>query len=74
MKTTALYVMYILIALKSLDCSAQHSIQEKDSSIVSQLSSSFFNWYINSVKTRKQAEYNPVEVQDKLKVWKLLLI
>ena len=65
MRTTAFYIVCILIAVTSLNCFAQRSIQENDSITVTELSSSFFDWYIRSAKVHKHAEYNPVEVQDK---------
>ena len=59
------YIICIFIVVDSLNCFGQTSVQKKDSIAITQLSSSFFDWYISSAKSRKQAEYNPVEVQDK---------
>src|SRR6478609_5478399 len=59
------YIIYISIVVNSLYCSAQTPVQKKDSIATTQISSSFFDWYIRSAKASKQAEYNPIEVQDK---------
>jgi len=62
---TVCKVFVLIIAVTSLNCSAQLSNQEKDSVVVTQVSTDFFNWYIKSAKSGEQAEYNPIEVQDK---------
>ena len=60
------YKLFVLLIVSvSLNCFAQNTNQEKDSVLVSRITTDFFNWYIKSAKLKEQAEYNPIEVADK---------
>src|ERR1035437_2401620 len=39
--------------------------QAKDSVLITNISKSFFNWYISNAKERRYTEFNPTAIKDK---------
>jgi hypothetical protein len=63
MKTNSFRLLLFLTMIQSLSCYSQSIVS--DSTEVSKIANSFFNWYIASAKSNKTKEYNPVEIESK---------
>jgi hypothetical protein len=61
MKQVSLRLFLLLTMIQSLNCYSQNTVI--DSAEISKIANSFFDWYINSAKSHKTEEYNPVEVK-----------